>query len=402
MNSINNKNIKNIFLLFFLIFPVFFSLDGGIYKGITEAEKNYMNLPLPISTFFISVYLIIIFKKNNLKDLIKNKLINTAIFVFIILLIVNFINYSDNKIVLLIQFAIPWAGLFIGNYLTLDKNFNKTYLFLIFFIFFHIFFTIIKGKYILIENLFFFSIYQNIQYVVVTVILISILCSINFVKKNFKKVLILNVLTFMYSLMSYSFSAIIFQLIFILYLSFSFFNDPKIENKKFLLTFFTIFLLICFSFFLIKYSKDEYQDRFITDKNYHENVKKFIDIIKLKMPQNISLRFEIWKSYINYLKNNPKVIFVGDINFSLDKKYNSAHNLLIDIIYKFGLILLIPYFLLIYFTLKKIKNEKNYEKKLSLFFLIFILIVENFIKLSLKQPYSGFIMMYYLGYFLRK
>ena len=97
------------------------------------------------------------------------------------------------------------------------------------------------------------------------------------------------------------------------------------------------------------------------------------------------------------------ILFLGDKNGELDKKFKSSHNLILDIIYKFGLILVIPYLYLFFSILHKLSKFKNKTNDFTSFLvLLIVILIENFFKLSLKQPYPGIISFYLIGYYLKK
>ena len=136
-------------------------------------------------------------------------------------------------------------------------------------------------------------------------------------------------------------------------------------------------------------------------KEFYPYISKINEVLKLKVPNNVELRLIIFKSYIDELQSNPKIYLAGSQNYKLDKIYNSAHNLLLDIIYKFGVFLTIPYFYFIFLAIKKIMMRLTRNKIFIIFIIIFI-ILENSIKVPLKQPYSGIIILYFLSNFIYK
>ena len=81
----------------------------------------------------------------------------------------------------------------------------------------------------------------------------------------------------------------------------------------------------------------------------------------------------------------------------------SSHNLLLDIIYKFGLILIVPYLYLFFVIFNNFRHLKNRtDDYFSLLILLMVIVIENIFKLSLKQPYPGINCFYLIGYYLKK
>ena len=209
-------------------------------------------------------------------------------------------------------------------------------------------------------------------------------------------------------MLSFSLSAIGLQSMFILILIYRYFKNGYFS--KILLVFVTsifISLFLVYPLLINKFSDNKYYYSKSTVSNFDRKefypyISKINEILKLKVPNNVELRLIIFKSYIDELQSNPKIYLAGSQNYKLDKKYNSAHNFLLDIIYKFGVFLTIPYFYFIFLAIKKIMDEVDPEIKYSLFFIILFIILENSIKVPLKQPYSGILILYFLSNFIYK
>ena len=144
---------------------------------------------------------------------------------------------------------------------------------------------------------------------------------------------------------------------FILILIYRYFKNGYFS--KILLVFVTsifISLFLVYPLLINKFSDNKYYYSKSTVSNFDRKefypyISKINEILKLKVPNNVELRLIIFKSYIDELQSNPKIYLAGSQNYKLDKIYNSAHNLLLDIIYKFGVFLTIPYFYF-YFSLQ--------------------------------------------------
>ena len=409
--SINlNKNIFIIYLIILLI-PIFFLLNGDIYfePYFKFNSQNYLyNVPIPAS-YFISTILICYFfyKKKfeifNYKILIILFLCTTSLIVLLIL--AKSIDYY--RAINLVQFLLPWMGLVIALNLKIYKNtYIIIYYFLISILTLQLFFTFFLKKKIIISDILFFTVYQNIQYVSTIYTLLTILVSINLFKEKKLEVIFLNLVSLTYSSLTYSLSSLsIFAIFFLGYLFKVFFdkNKNKIKISK-ILTLSFVFILLFLSFFnYLKKDNDKQKFKTSNNVNYYENMLKFEDILNFKTPANIALRIKIFKKYFHTISNNKRILFLGDKNGELDKKFKSSHNLILDIIYKFGLILVIPYLCLFSAIVFKLSNFKNKTNDfMSFLILLVVILIENFFKVSLKQPYPGIISFYLIGYYLKK
>lgn len=410
--KLNNKLFGLYFLI--LLLPIFFLLNGEIYFEPSihiSSQKNIYTVPIPISYIFSIILIFYLFYKKGF-EILKNKIFKILFFSSIVILIILTLskNLNTDRVLELIQFLIPWMGLFIAINLENNKNIFKIIFYFLFCILsLQLFFTFFLDKTIIVSDLLFFSVYQNIQYVGVIFTLLTILVSINLFNNKKFAVIFLIILSLIYSTLTYSFSSLFIWIFFFSgYLIKLIFREKKhiIYILKYLLIF-IIFLLISFSFF--NYSiKNIDQDKFRTKlsgggKNYYENMMKFNDLINLKIPKNITLRLTIWEKYYQKIIDDKKILILGDKDREMDTIYQSAHNLFLDIIYKFGLILISPYLFLFFLVLFKLYALKSNEKDFMSLLLVFLVVLtENIFKVSLKQPYPGIISFYLIGYYLKK
>ena len=131
----------------------------------------------------------------------------------------------------------------------------------------------------------------------------------------------------------------------------------------------------------------------------------FIEGEKLFFDSNIFLEYRIswYQSYFVEIIKFPQNFLLGsNENNELYKNLPGVFNYYLDFIYNFGFISIIPILALIFLTIKKTYNLRNYllinQKNLSLFFvLILVLFIDSFLKVSLKQPYIGIIIFLFWG-----
>lgn len=388
--------IKSTFFLILLIIPIFFQIDHGIFNGVI-LQKNIYSIPIPVSIFSIIIVLTY-FLISNFKSFLyflKNNLIIVYVLSFLTILTVNFFLYGSNfnKIIYLFQFFLPALSLPVGYFYFKKKFFFTIYKIIFCFFLLHLFFSIINGKAFLVDNIFFFTVYQNFQYVNSTLVFLA-LFSLLIIHEDLKKIQLIFfiILTFFYSFYAYSLSSLILFFLGIL-LIIKKKNLQSWIKCSFIFSFFIILIII-----IISFNKNFSKEKFSANNNYYLNTKKIEDIYNFKLPQNIILRFEIYQKYLATF--NQKKLFFGNKEYILDKNFSSAHNIILDAAYKFGILLAIPFFYLFLYIFYKFFSEKNIYKKKLLFFLIFFLFLENMFKVSLKQPYPGFISYYLIGLIL--
>jgi len=407
--------IKKIFNIYFLLLlmPIFILLSGKIYYEPFDklnSDNNLYNVPIPIS-YFISIILILYILYKKKFKILNEKIIKILFYsvISIIFFLIIFKNLNYERILELVQFLLPWMGFIIAINLNQYENIYKlAYYFLSLFLSLQLIITFYYSKLIIISDVIFFTVYQNIQYVGTIFTLCTILVSINLFNKKKLQIICLILLSTIYSVLTYSLSSVILLIIFLFGYSIKLiFQNYK--NKFTLLKIISsLILFFCICLYLFNFNVNNIEkEKFITNgkkaKNYYENTLKFQNLANFETPENIRLRIIIWKSYYQEIINNKEIIFLGDKDRHLDDKYQSSHNLFIDIIYKFGLILTIPYLILLYLILFKLYSLRNNQKDFySLLVIFFVIFLENMFKVSLKQPYPGIISFYLIGYYLKK
>lgn len=390
------KKINSIFFIFvsLLIIPIFFNLQGKLYVGQSFQKEKILELPFPISFFGFILISLIIFYINKKKNyfFFKERIVLVYLISFLFLFFTNifYFNFNYERILYLLQFFLPLLGLFIGYFFFNNSFFLIIYRILFIFFSIHLLSSLLQGKSFLITNLYLFQIYQNFQYVNSTLILLACI-SVIMIREQIHKI---NFYLFIFLILVYSFYGYSFSSIIICFVSFIIFFKNNFLKKK--IKYFFLYLFFLFSFFiLIKINNNVDEKRFIdqVNINYVDNYQKFTKILNFDAPESITLRAQIWNVYVKDIWEN-NLIFFGSRLLDLDKKYNGAHNLFIDSIYKFGILLTIPFFYLFIFFFFSIIKETNKKKKEILILFFIFLLIENFFKVSLKQPYSGIISYY--------
>lgn len=387
------KEISNKFVIFvlLLITPIFFSLQDGLYVGQNFQNEKILELPIPISFFILILISIILFLANIKQSysFFNEKIVQIYLITFFIIIFINifYFDFEYKKIFYLVQFFLPLLGLFVGYFFFENFFFLIIYRILFIYFSFHLLFSFLQGKFFLVPHLYIFEIYQNFQYVNATLVFLACISLMNIRKQIYKINFILYIcLIFFYSFFCYSFSSIII-------FAASLFLLLKSDFKKNYIKYFFLFLLFLFFFTILNRAVSDKELIGKNNINYVNNYQKFIKVVNLELPDSFTLRVHIFDTYIkDILEKN--LLFLGSRSFELDKKYNGAHNLFIDSIYKFGILLAIPFFYLFIFIFFSIIKETDPQKKNILIIYFIFLLIENFFKVSLKQPYSGIISYY--------
>ena len=224
--------------------------------------------------------------------------------------------YKKNQLILLGQFFIPWFGFLIGKKINNKYTFHFLFYFLCIFQGMQIIYALIHQNFFLFSYLYFFKIYKHVQYVIVIFVFLSILVSINLHRKYPKKILILNIVTFIYSCLSFSLSAIGLQSMFILILIYRYFKNGYFS--KILLVFVTsifICLFLVYPLLINKFSDNKYYYSKSTVSNFDRKefypyISKINEVLKLKVPNNVELRLIILKVILMKFNQIQKYIWL--------------------------------------------------------------------------------------------
>ena len=415
-----NEEIILMIILLILLFPLFFQLSWNIFSDpivVFDTGGNLKRLPIPISVFACFGGLLIFGNTGRSKTTLY-----MLFFSFVVMLVATLISTKDflylqrDKLILLFQFILPMFALILGqNYGSEEwdaKILAKAALLILSIIVpVQLFSTWASGMKILSPNMYFFSIYQQLQYVPTIFICLYIYAFYSLWRKdNYRKILIiLAPLIGIYAILSASRLTI-----FALYsglLLFAWLSWYRTSEK---LPTFIVLIMILLSIITISSLKNDpsFHTNFINKLTPKKPSKKpSMLIIANKLVGQNELyspsRIRIWKYYLNSIISNPKFLLFGNPNRPSRKEYPSAHNYYLDLVFNFGVLSLIPIICLLLITIRKIINIGTPllldESLFGLVLItIFLLLIDNSLKVGLRQPYPGIITFFLWGLLLSR
>jgi hypothetical protein len=418
-NEIAEK-ITLMIIALILIFPIFFQLSGNIFIDpivLFDTGGNLKRLPIPFSVFACFGGLLVFGNMGRSKNSLY-----MLFFTFVVMLIATLISTKDfshsqrDKFILLFQFILPMFALILGqNYGSeeLDtKILAKAALIMLSIIVpFQLFSTWHSGMAILSPNMYFFSIYQQLQYVPTILICLYIHAFYSLWRTgNYRKILIiLAPLIGIYAILSGSRPTII-----ALYsglLLFAWLTWYRTSEK---LPVFIVLIMILLSGMTISQlnNKPIFHASFIKKLIPEKPTKKFrMLIIDNKFTDQygsyLPSRGRIWKYHLDNIISNPKCFLFGNPNRPARNEYPSAHNYYLDLAFNFGVLSLIPIVCLFLITIRKIIKIAGtllLDKSLLglVLITIFLLLIDNSFKVGLRQPYPGIITFFLWGLLLSK
>lgn len=402
-----------------LFIPLFFQIHGGVFNDkamVYDSKGGLSLLPIPLSVLgcFLGVLL--------LGNYQQAKLSFTFIFItFILMTFATIITtgqqalLEESKFIFLIQFVMPMFGLVLGQFFYQrgdDSNnlvLEKTLFFMLLtFIPLQLTCTWLQGYNYLSPYLYFMSIYQHLQYVPVIFVSVYLLAFVGLWDLPKYRVYLFVLMFFMSVYVVASLSVIATLLFYVGMFGFGWYRYKK--DRGWLLPIGILLgLLISFLYFssLLEPNVKEKNSHLIASQNELVETMQVTSVLPLVFAQHLPN----WKYYYHGITNNAKSVIFGHAARPDRNLHPSAYNYYLDFIYNFGLLAMIPLLWLGIYTLKQInlravKANIDESDAVSLFVLsgvvLFLLLVDNSFKVSLRQPYSGIIIFFLWGLLISK
>jgi hypothetical protein len=401
-------------IAFVLVFPLFFQLTGKIFTEYTylfDSQGILTHLPIPISIFacFGGLLLIGAYERARLS-------IYVIFLTFVLMLSTTIISSKGHevneqaKLIFLIQFILPFFGLVLGQMYE-EKNthpliFEKTVVFVLLLIVpAQLIHTYISKVPLLSPYLYLFSIYQHLQYVSTIFVCLYLFALFSlWENKAFRVFLIfLGPIMGIYAVISISMAAVLALMLGLS--AFVFFGWFKKSDK---LSIFLALLILFSSVSSFYFWRNTYYGRskysfLISDAPGAEEKEVELD----KRVPNLEYRLKVWNYYISGIKSDFEKLLFGHTRRPPREQFPSAHNYYLDLTYNFGLIATIPILGLLILTIRELfRYRREVFSNLNMVGLVivtlFLLIVDNSIKVGLRQPYPGIITFFLWGMLLSR
>ena len=402
-----------------LLTPIFFQLDGHLFKDpafVFEAGGNIFRLPLPISIFglFGGIALLANYA-SSIRTL--TVLFFTALLFVAASLVAAQGNstYEGAKLILLAQFLLPMFGLVLGQMYgaASDKPFFEIVALatLIMIIPSQLIASWIHNYTILMPHVFFFSIYQHLQYFPMIVVALTIIVASASSQNtgNLKIVADLLVpIAGIYVIASHSILAIValpFGLIALRCLQH---KQERFQIKNY--TTIIAMLVAMFAYGALEqaagrnrakdmgFSISENQYQILSDKLALEQAGAH-GIVK---PIGVTERIDHWVFYGRGLIESIQDFIFGHASPPDRNIHPSAHNYWLDALYNFGALALAPLFALLLWTLSTLWKWRSRVIASPLLLGVamattYLLLCENMLKVGMRQPYPGIITFFIWG-----
>jgi hypothetical protein len=132
---------------------------------------------------------------------------------------------------------------------------------------------------------------------------------------------------------------------------------------------------------------------------------KFQALAEGKLPVNVVGRLSDWKMYGKWIIDSERTLLFGHVSPPPREIKTSAHNWYLDFAYNFGLIALLPIYILIIFTAWQLWRSRKYISEQTLWLaglVAFLVLIDSSFKVTLRQPYPGIFAYFLWGLLLSR
>jgi len=381
-----------------IFLPVFFQIEGGIFRDDAIIFDSYgliTRVPLPLSVVACLIGIPLIGR-------FRSALIAFAfVFSSLVLMLVSVLLTADfrlqeaqPRLIMLLQFLLPMFALVLGQlYERIDGR-----MYILSKVFFIALFTIITAQFvcswyqyngftIFTPYLYVFSIYQHLQYVPVVFISAFVLILFTFASSKIAKGLPLFFIPVMVmyiivatSLIGMFLFAIGSLLYFMFYVRFT--NTGTMIKLAGMVI---LILLLAFGYLY------HYRGELMLEAKLNFSATNNTNGIEIP---GIQKRLGYWKHYGESAAKDVRSFLAGNSAGIQRGRFPSAHNYYLDLIYHFGFISICPLLMLLGYTLRAICRERKRmvaspELLGVATVVLFILLIDNSLKVGLRQPYPG-------------
>jgi hypothetical protein len=389
MNT-QNRNLGIFGVGLGILFPLFFKLDGSIYRDVNQlldSQGMLARLPFPVSILTCLVALVFLAGRlGRARPAIAMIVGTMAVSVASLWLGSDGVTSPGRKVIMILQVVLPLAGLLLGQ-LVDDKNKLIARAFLVVLsvvVPLQLLATILQDSRVLTHYLYGFSIYSHQQYVTL-IFVCAFAYSLTSLWDEYRLWLCMMILImFVYITRSFAFLTIFAFGSLLFAFAASKLWAYRMNAKSILASLALIAAVILGGLAAIKITSGQgYSDLF---------AGKFAELAEGKLPSNVEERFNDWKTFGNGIIESNKTILVGHPQPMPREIRTSPHNWYIDIVYNFGVVSLLPIVALMGYTVilcrtrRRVLPAETWWLAAIVFYLV---VIDSNFKVTLRQPYPG-------------
>ena len=406
--SISRNNILLWTVGISLLVPVFFQLNGGIYRGLSvliDSQGVVTKLPFPVS--ILACFFVFILWTGNLIRAVP-ALVTILGVITISLISVLFggdgVTPQQRKLLMIAQVLLPLGGLLLGSLIQdQSKVIARAFLVVLSIVVpMQLAATWLQGGLILTHYLYAFSIYAHLQYVSLIFVCAFVFCLTSLWDQHKIWLCAVGLGVSIYAVSSLSFLTIFAYFFFVFAFIFLKFWSRRSDPR--LIVFASILIAVALLGSYTYFKKMEGQ-RSSVEGLQPLYYGKFKELLDGKVPVNVYERFGDWALFGRGIVESKQTFLVGHPQPMPREIRSSPHNFYIDIAYTFGVLALLPILGLMAYTAHlslKQRRSISVETWWLLAIVFYLVVVDSNFKVTLRQPYPGMFIYFLWGILLSR
>lgn len=406
--NIRNKDVLAWFVGICILFPLFFQIDGGIYRDvfpITDSQGVLTKLPLPLSIFGCALALAYLASQ-------WRKAHAAIAFVVGILLLgllsvwlgSDGVTSPQRKLLMLVQVCLPIMGLLLGQILD-DPHKIVARAFLVvlsILVPLQLIATWLQGGLILTHYVYAFSVYSHLQYVPLILV-----CGYAFALTSLWDEQRLWLCLVALPMAIYLAASLSFLTVFAFVALVIVFTSCKLwqYRRNLKLVMLSLLLVVLTATAGLTYYGQLNGQSTVVEGRQNLYSGKFKVLSEGKLPVNVLERFDDWKLFGRGIIESKTTLLVGHVQPMPREIRSSPHNFYIDTAYTFGFLGLLPIVGLIGYTAYLGWSQRK-NLSASTWWLLaivsYLVLVDSNFKVTLRQPYPGIFAYFLWGLLLTR
>jgi hypothetical protein len=367
-----------------IVVPIFVTMGGGIYANgphATPQETSLTTVPLPISLFLAYFFILVIGSYRSTRT--------SLTFVFFTFILMFFTNLSAtpgqtgmlerSKTILIIQYLAPMGAIILGQMYGSNPVFNsnnrmeRTFMFVLFLILIvQLFNGWANGDLRLQPGLSLFRIYHHLSEVPNVMVAAFLIFLFGIGGKPAYRAAAVGL-----ALLMEVYSAAAFSIVTMVFLNVGMLLFGLLEKPRRQLRALSILLLLT-----------------CAGLSYRYLVQAFYDVSQSTTNSYTSLLAESWRRHFEVIFRDASSLLLGNAETGETPGFLQSPNYYVELIQNFGLISFVPFALFFIHTLRRLWSmvkENLLDAPLAglVYVLFFLLCIDNSMRASLRQPYSG-------------
>jgi hypothetical protein len=417
-NSTSSAHLQPILfgIGFLLLLPFFFQLNGGLFRDaayVFDAEGSIVKLPLPLSILALFSGIALLGNYAAAARTLTILFFTALLFVMTSLTISQGNNaYEGAKLILLAQFLLPMFGLVLGQMYGASTSvpvFERTALWVLLLILpAQLLATWLQGYTLLHPKVFFFSIYQHLQYVPMVVVALLIMVSQALWDRGVAYRVALGILlpvAMVYVVASLSWGAVLGAVGGLACFALNHLRKIRISRR----TMSSVALAgVCVVSYVVLSETGvlarslSMADGPRTTLQWRDKLAPYLDQNETSAPATGVTRMTHWRFYADGVVESPRAFLFGHATPPDRNQHPSAHNYWLDGLYNFGAVSMLPLIILLLATILWVWRQRRHVLSNPMLLgttmaALYLLLFENMLKVGMRQPYPGIITFFIWG-----